>query len=288
MGLREALKKTRSSFSKKIRNLIGRRDPDLLFDIEDLLVQADLGLFTVKRLIDVLESVGPQEYYPRIQKELIDILNKQPNKSLDGKPSIVELYVGVNGVGKTTTIGKRGYMLKEGGNKVIFACADTYRTGAGEQLKEWGKRIGVEVVESHYGADPASVAFDAVDAAMARGMDYLLIDTAGRLHTKRNLMEEMKKIKRVLSKKREDLPHETILVIDANIGGNTLQQAKNFNDAIGITGVALAKLDGTAKGGMVIAIVEELDIPIRFLGIGEELEDLIPFNAEDFVQALFE
>ncbi|MCK4322416.1 signal recognition particle-docking protein FtsY [candidate division WOR-3 bacterium] len=288
MGLHEALKKARSSFSKKIRNLIGKRDPDLLNDIEDILIQADLGLRSVERLIDALEKVEPTDYYSELQKELIDLLNKHISKTIDGNPPFVELYVGVNGVGKTTTIGKRGYMLKEEGNKVIFASADTYRTGAVEQLRHWGKRIGADVVESHYGADPASVAFDAVDAAIARGMDYLLIDTAGRLHTKMNLMEEMKKIKRVLSKKREDLPHETILVVDANIGKNTIQQTENFNDTVGITGIDIAKLDGTAKGGIVITIVEELGIPIRFLGIGEDVKDLIPFKAKDFVHALFE
>lgn len=288
MGLHEALKKARSSFSKKIRNLIGKRDPDLLNDIEDILIQADLGLRSVERLIDALEKVEPTDYYSELQKELINFLNKHISKTIDGNPPFVELYVGVNGVGKTTTIGKRGYILEKEGNKVIFASADTYRTGAVEQLRHWGKRIGADVVESHYGADPASVAFDAVDAAIARGMDYLLIDTAGRLHTKMNLMEEMKKIKRVLSKKREDLPHETILVVDANIGKNTIQQARNFNDTVGITGIDIAKLDGTAKGGIVITIVEELGIPIRFLGIGEDIKDLIPFKAKDFVHALFE
>ena len=288
MDLSKALKKTRSSFSKKIRNLIGRRDPNLLNEIEDILIQADLGLSTVERLINALESVDHKDYYPRLQKELIDLLDKEVIKTPNWKPPVVELYVGVNGVGKTTTIGKRGYMLIKERNKVILASSDTYRTGAGEQLKQWGRSIRADVVESHYGADPASVAYDAVDAALARGMDYLLIDTAGRLHTKKNLMEEMKKIKRVLSKKREDLPHETILIIDANIGKNAMQQAKSFNNAIGITSIDIAKLDGTAKGGMAIAIVEELDIPVRFLGVGEEKEDLIPFNAKDFVQALFE
>lgn len=288
MGLREALRKTRSNFSKRIRTLVCKRAPNLLIELEDILIQADLGLPTVERLMGALDKVNPEDYYSELQKELINILDKNKFKIKDINPPFVELYVGVNGVGKTTTIGKRGYFLKSKEFNVIFASCDTYRTGAGEQLKYWGKKIGADVVESHYKADPASVAFDAVDAAISRNMDYLLIDTAGRLHTKMNLMEEMKKIKRVLGKKRGDLPQDTILVIDANIGKNALQQAKNFNENVGISSIDLAKLDGTAKGGIVITIVEELGIPVRFLGVGEDIGDLVPFNATDFVLALFE
>lgn len=288
MGLREALRKTRSNFSKRIRTLIGKRAPNLLIELEDILIQADLGLPTVERLISALDKVNPEDYYSELQKELIDILKQHKFKTKDWNPPYVELYVGVNGVGKTTTIGKRAYLLKNRGFKVIFASCDTYRTGAGEQLKYWAKNVVADVVESHYGADPASVAFDAVDAALFRGMDYLLIDTAGRLHTRMNLMEEMKKIKRVLGKKMENLPQDTILVIDANIGKNALQQAKNFNDIVGISGIDLAKFDGTAKGGIVITISEELGIPVRFLGIGEDIKDLVPFDAQEFVWALFE
>lgn len=288
MGLREALKKTRSNLSKNIRNLLGRRDPSLLGEIEDLLIQADFGVSTAEQLVESLENVQSQDYYSRLEKELIYLLNEREKKKQTPKPPVVELYVGVNGVGKTTTIGKRGYMLAKEGKKVLLASGDTYRTGAAEQLSKWAKRIGVDIITSHYGADSASVAFDAVDAAETRNMDYLLIDTAGRLHTRSNLMEEMRKMKRVISKKREDLPQETILVVDASTGQNALEQAKSFNEFIGLTGIALAKLDGTAKGGMAIAIVKELGIPVLFLGIGEEEEDLIPFNAEDFVCALFE
>ncbi|MCK4420713.1 signal recognition particle-docking protein FtsY [candidate division WOR-3 bacterium] len=288
MGLREALKKTRSNLSKNIRNLLGRRDPSLLGEIEDLLIQADFGVSTAEQLVESLENVQSQDYYSRLEKELIYLLNEREKKKQTPKPPVVELYVGVNGVGKTTTIGKRGYMLAKEGKKVLLASGDTYRTGAVEQLSKWAKRIGVDIITSHYGADSASVAFDAVDAAETRNMDYLLIDTAGRLHTRSNLMEEMRKMKRVISKKREDLPQETILVVDASTGQNALEQAKSFNEFIGLTGIALAKLDGTAKGGMAIAIVKELGIPVLFLGIGEEEEDLIPFNAEDFVCALFE
>jgi len=288
MGLREALRKTRSNFSKRIRTLVGKRAPNLLIELEDILIQADLGLPTVERLMDALDKVNPEDYYSRLQKELVDILDQNKFKIKDGNPPYVELYVGVNGVGKTTTIGKRAYLLKSRGFEVIFASCDTYRTGAGEQLKYWAKKVKADVVESHYGADPASVAFDAVDAAISRNMDYLLIDTAGRLHTRMNLMEEMKKIKRVLGKKRQNLPQDTILVIDANIGKNALQQAKNFNEIVGISGIDLAKLDGTAKGGIVITISEELGIPVRFLGVGEDIEDLVLFDSKEFVSALFE
>jgi fused signal recognition particle receptor len=287
MGLREALRKTRSNFSKRIRTLIGKRAPNLLIELEDILIQADLGLPTVERLISALDKVNPEDYYSELQKELIDILKQHKFKTKDWNPPYVELYVGVNGVGKTTTIGKRAYLLKNRGFKVIFASCDTYRTGAGEQLKYWAKKVVADVVESHYGADPASVAFDALDAATFREMDYLLIDTAGRLHTRMNLMEEMKKIKRVLGKKMENIPQDTILVIDANIGKNALQQAKNFNEIVGISGIDLAKLDGTAKGGIVITISEELGIPVRFLGVGEDIKDLVPFDAQEFVWALF-
>jgi len=287
VGLRQALKKTRNKISKDMRNLLGRRDPELLTDIEDLLIQADLGVLTTERLLEVLERKTPGEYYSSIKEELIHLLSDAGRKKTEMKVPIVELYVGINGVGKTTTIGKRGWLLKEEGKKVLFASGDTYRTGAIEQLRAWADKTGADIIQSHYGADPASVAYDAVDAALAREIDYLLIDTAGRLHTKKNLMEEMKKMKRVLSKKREYLPQETILVVDATTGQNALQQAKQFNEVVGITGVDLAKLDGTAKGGIVISIVYELGIPIRFLGIGEEKEDLIPFVAEDFVTALF-
>lgn len=288
MGLTEALTKTRSRFSNRIRNLLGKRDPNLLSEIEALLIQSDIGVFASEQLTNALERSSPSEYYQQLEKELTHLLNLKNEETQDQKPPVVELYVGVNGVGKTTTIGKRGYMLIKGGEKVLFASGDTYRTGALQQLRQWAEKIGADVIESHYGADPASVAYDGVDAALARDVDYLLIDTAGRLHTKRNLMEEMKKIKRVLSNKRQDLPQETILVIDATTGQNALQQAKSFNDAIGLSGVTLAKLDGTAKGGIAIAIVKELGIPVKFLGIGESREDLIPFIADDFIKALFE
>ncbi len=287
MNLRKTLRKTRDNFSKKLRNLFGKRDPEALVDIENLLIESDFGVDTAVSLVRVLEKTTPDNYLSSLKNELINILNVSADGSYSTKP-IVELYVGVNGVGKTTTIGKRGWTLHREGKKVLLASGDTFRTGAVEQLSKWGQRINSDVIQSGYGADPASVCFDAVDAAVAREVDYVLIDTAGRLHTRNDLMEEMKKIKKVLKRKREDLPQETILVVDGTTGQNALQQAKQFNEAIGITGIALTKLDGTAKGGIIISIVNEIGIPVKYIGIGEEKENLIPFSAEDFVEAILE
>jgi len=286
VNLRKTLQKTRDNFSKKLRNLFGKRDPEALVDIESLLIESDFGVDTAVHLIKSLEKVTPDKYLSTLKDELINIL-KAPVKEQSYIKPIVELYVGVNGVGKTTTIGKRGWMLhyKEG-KKVLLASGDTFRTGAVEQLSKWGERIDSDVIQSDYGADPASVCFDAVDAAIAREVDYVLVDTAGRLHTRNDLMEEIKKMKKVLEKKREDLPQETILVVDGTTGQNALQQARQFNETIGITGIALTKLDGTAKGGIIISIVNEIGIPVEYIGIGEEKENLILFSPEDFVEAL--
>jgi len=285
VNLKKTLQKTRDKFSKKLRNLFGKRDPEALVDIENLLIESDFGIDTAVSLIEALEKVSPDKYFSTLKDELVNILKKPIVENSYTKP-IVELYVGVNGVGKTTTLGKRGWKLNNDRNQVLLASGDTFRTGAVEQLVKWGERINSEVIQSDYGADPAAVCFDAVDAAIAREADYVLIDTAGRLHTRDDLMEEMKKIKKVLQKKREDLPQKTILVVDGTTGQNALAQARQFNEAIGITGIALTKLDGTAKGGIIISIVNEIGIPVEYIGIGEEKEDLIPFCAEDFVEAL--
>jgi fused signal recognition particle receptor len=287
VNLRKTLQKTRDKFGKKLRNLFGKRDPEALVDIENLLIEADFGVDTAVSLVKTLEKTTPENYLSSLKNELINILKASEDESYFTKP-IVELYVGVNGVGKTTTIGKRGWTLHREGRKVLLASGDTFRTGAVEQLSKWGDIINSDVVQSGYGADPAAVCFDAVDAAIAREIDYVLIDTAGRLHTRNDLMEEMKKIKKVLKRKREDLPQETILVVDGTTGQNALQQAKQFNEAIGVTGIALTKLDGTAKGGIVVSIVNEIGIPVKYIGIGEEKGDLIPFSAEDFVAAILE
>ncbi len=288
MNLKKTLKKTRDNLSKKLRNLFGKRDPGALLDIENLLIESDFGVDTAVSLIKVLEKANPDNYLPTLKEELINILMRPIKEENSYMKPIVELYVGVNGVGKTTTLGKRGWALYKEGEKVLLVSGDTFRTGAVEQLSKWGKRINSDFIQSDYGADPASVCFDAVDAAAARKVDYVLIDTAGRLHTRNDLMEEMKKIKKVLRKKREDLPQETILVLDGTTGQNALIQAEQFNESIGIDGIALTKLDGTAKGGIVISIVNEIGIPVKYIGVGEEKEDLIPFSAEDFVEAILE
>jgi len=288
VNLKKRLQKTRDNFSKKLRNLFVKKDPGALLDIENLLIESDFGVDTAVSLTKTLEKTSPDNYLTSLKNELINILKKPVKEGNSYKVPIVELYVGVNGVGKTTTLGKRGWTLSKESKKVLLVSGDTFRTGAVEQLSKWGQRINSDVIQSDYGADPASVCFDAVDAAIARGSDYVLIDTAGRLHTRDDLMEEMKKIKKVLKKKREDLPQETILVVDGTTGQNALTQAKQFNESIGITGIALTKLDGTAKGGIVISIVNEIGIPVKYIGIGEEKEDLIPFSAEDFVEAILE
>jgi len=204
------------------------------------------------------------------------------------QPPTVILVVGVNGTGKTTTIAKLGKMMVDNGKKVLFAACDTFRAAAIEQLDIWAGRVGADLIKHQHGGDPAAVAFDAVEAAVARGADYLFIDTAGRLHTKVNLMEEIKKIQRVLGKKIADAPHETLLVLDATTGQNALQQARLFNDALGLTGLVLTKLDGTAKGGIVISIQREFHIPVKFIGVGEGFDDLQPFVPADFAKALLE
>lgn len=197
------------------------------------------------------------------------------------------MVAGVNGVGKTTTIGKLANMLKQDGRKVMVAAADTFRAAATEQLEVWSKRVGTDFIKGESGGDPSSVAFDAVKAAEARGTDILIIDTAGRLHTKENLMDELTKMKRIIRRELEGAPHETLLVLDATTGQNAVQQAKLFNEAIEVTGIVLTKLDGTAKGGVIVAIADELNIPVKYIGIGESLSDLREFNADEFVEALF-
>jgi fused signal recognition particle receptor len=285
VNLKKTLQKTRNKFSKRLRNLFGKRDPKALDEIESLLIESDFGLETAVSLTESLEKVSPDKYLLTLKNELVNILKTSIEEKSYTSP-IVELYVGVNGVGKTTTLGKRGWKLKREGKQVLLASGDTFRTGAVEQLVKWGERINSTVIQSDYGADPAAVCFDAVDAAISREVDYVLIDTAGRLHTRSDLMEEMKKIKKVLEKKRNDFPQETILVVDGTTGQNALQQAKQFSEVIGISGIALTKLDGTARGGIIVSIVKETGIPVLFIGIGEEREDLIPFCAEDFVDAL--
>jgi fused signal recognition particle receptor len=270
-------------------------DENTLDRLEELLVSADLGMEVTERLmIGVRGSVERKEVRNlaslkrKLKSYIVVILNKGAVSPVRVAPPIVTLFIGVNGVGKTTTIGKRAQKLKDDGKKVLLAAADTFRAGASEQLGIWGERVGVEVIRHQAGADPSAVAFDAVSAAMARKMDHVLIDTAGRLQTKSNLMEELKKMKRVIAKALPEAPHEKILVLDATTGQNALSQARLFHEAIGVTGIVLTKLDGTGKGGIAVPIVEALSVPVIYVGVGEGIEDLIPFDIESFAEALFE
>ncbi len=280
----EKLKKTREKFKNAILRITKRTDPDAISEMEEVLIESDMGVKTAENLIEKLKSTRREDYLTVIRKSLIEKFSvSQTEECL---PPCVYLFVGVNGVGKTTTIAKLGKRFTKMGKKVILAACDTYRAGAQEQLNIWAKRVNADIVLSQYGADPASVAYDAYNAAVNRKKDILLIDTAGRLHTKHNLMEEMKKIKRVLQKLKPDIPQETLLVIDATVGQNGLSQAVEFHNALTLTGIVLTKLDGTAKGGIVISIAEALGIPIKFIGIGEREDDLIPFDPYEFIDAI--
>ncbi|HLG22271.1 MAG TPA: signal recognition particle-docking protein FtsY [Candidatus Manganitrophaceae bacterium] len=269
-------------------------DQKTLDQLEELLITADLGTEVTDRLISGLkasisrkEISDPVSLKKKLRSYVVTILNKGVRREEDFPPPVVTLFIGVNGVGKTTTIGKRARQLKDEGKKVLLGACDTFRAAAGAQLAIWGERVGIEVIGRQEGADPSAVAFDAVNAARARKVDHLLIDTAGRLQTKSNLMEELKKMKRVIAKALPSAPHHRVLVLDATTGQNALSQAKLFHEAIGVTGVILTKLDGTAKGGIIVPIVEALSVPVTHVGVGEGVEDLIPFDVESFADALF-
>ena len=286
-------------FSKVDQLLTGRRpvDDELFDELEELLIQADLSIHTTTKLVDALREATRKERISesedikvRLKGLLVDILSngdgtklKQPQE----RPAVY-MFVGVNGVGKTTTIGKLAYDYKSKGKKVILGAADTFRAAAIDQLEVWADRVGVDLIKHREGSDPAAVAFDSLQAAKARQADLLIIDTAGRLHTKTNLMEELKKIERVLSRELYEAPNEVLLVLDATNGQNAVNQAKLFSKAVGVTGIALTKLDGSSKGGVVIAIKQALEIPVKLIGIGEGIDDLRPFSPEEFVDALFE
>jgi len=263
--------------------------------LEELLIGSDLGMEVTDRLMTGLRaSVERKEISnlsslkKKLRSYLVIILNKGVPQAPCKTTPTVSLFIGVNGVGKTTTIAKRAAQLRQEGKTVLLAAADTFRAAAGEQLAIWGDRVGAEVIRHQEGADPAAVAFDAVSAAVARKIDTVLIDTAGRLQTKSNLMEELKKINRVIAKAIPDAPHERILVLDATTGQNALSQARLFHEAVGVTGIILTKLDGTAKGGIIVPIVEALSVPVTYVGVGEGVDDLIPFNIESFAEGLFE
>ena len=297
--LKKGLSKTHAGFVTQIDRLIsGKKEIDeaLLEELEEILITADLGTDTTYRLINDLhqrvgrsELVDPQRVKEYLRDSVLAIL-KTAESSLDidsvGTRPFVIMVVGVNGVGKTTTIGKLASRYMSKGKKILFAASDTFRAAAAEQLEAWAKRIGVNMVKQSRGSDPSAVAFDAIQAAKARYFDMVFIDTAGRLHTKENLMEELKKMKRIVGRQCPGAPHEILLILDATTGQNAISQTRFFNEALGITGIALTKLDGTAKGGIIIGITESFHIPIRYIGIGEKMDDLREFNAEEFTAAL--
>lgn len=298
--LKKGLSKTRQGFVEKMDRLfLGKKtiDQDLLDDLEALLFAADLGVKTSNQLLEGVqqglkrgELKEPDKVKEFIQNEILRILksNEKPlSINFSQVKPFVLMMVGVNGAGKTTTIGKIAHQFSTQGKKVLIGAADTFRAAAVEQLEIWATRVGADLIKHSKGSDPSAVAFDSIHAAKARGVDLVFIDTAGRLHTKVNLMEELKKVKRIVSREYPGAPHEILLVLDATTGQNAISQAKLFNEAIGITGIALTKLDGTAKGGIIVGISEELNIPIRYIGVGEGVDDLREFNASEFVQALF-
>jgi len=302
----QALERTRRTWFSHLTSLFERSriDESLWEELEELLIGADTGVATAQKVLeDVQRRVekeglkDPNEVREALKQELVDILqtarprgklwrNGQGPEAV-GKPAVI-LVVGVNGTGKTTSIGKLAYALRQEGAEVIIAAADTFRAAAIEQMREWGDRVGAEVIAHKQGADPSAVVFDALSAAESRGADVVIIDTAGRLHTKFNLMEELRKILRVIQRKVPTAPHEVLLVLDATTGQNALIQAKAFAEAVDVTAICLAKLDGTSKGGMVFAISDQLGVPVRFIGTGERPDDLSPFSAEEFVEALFQ
>ncbi len=299
---KKGLAKTRQGFVEEIVKLVKSRysiDDELLEELEEILIAADIGVDTSLGIIEELKTFvnregyrEPHELVGAMKKILVEQLNGTVKASEDFfeprvKPFVI-MVVGVNGTGKTTTIAKLAKAFHDRGKKVLLAAADTFRAAASEQLEIWAKRAGVDIVRTQPGGDPAAVAYDAIQATLARNVDVLIVDTAGRLHTKVNLMEELKKIRRVLNKALDTAPHETLLVLDATTGQNALNQAQQFKEAVGITGIVVTKLDGTAKGGMIFSINKKLNVPVKFVGLGESLDDLKPFEPQMFVEALFQ
>ena len=303
--IKEGLSKTRDAMHDKIAAVVpigGRVDDETLDEIEAILIQSDIGLEAATEIIDELRRAvreeklndGPEGVMRLLQERLAaevalgqDGALPMGSAPLPGRPFVI-LVVGVNGAGKTTTVGKLAKQYADAGQKVLVAACDTFRAGAVAQLDVWAERAGVDIVRAQQGADPAAVAFDALAAAKHRNIDVLLVDTAGRLQNKINLMEELKKIRRSLSKQDPQAPHETLLVLDATNGQNALSQAREFNQATELTGLVLTKLDGTAKGGIVVALRKEMGLPVKLIGVGEGVDDLQPFDGESFARALFE
>lgn len=295
-----AVERTRRGFFGRLGGLFERSDfnDDLWDELEEILIGADAGLETTTVIIDAVKKRVKDEGVKQsarvrelLREELVEVLLEPTDEPLawqgeDAPEMTIILVVGVNGAGKTTSIAKLSHAFKRDGATVVLGAADTFRAAATDQLKVWGERIGVRVIAHQPGADPGAVVFDTLSAAESSKADFVIVDTAGRLHTKANLMEELKKMHRIIQRNHPDGPHETFLVLDATTGQNGLMQAKRFADAVGVTGIVLAKLDGTAKGGIAFAIAHELGIPVRFIGTGEKMDDLAPFDAEDFVDSL--
>jgi len=294
--LKSGLSKTREILTTDINDLFtGKKkiDDELLEELEELLITSDIGVQTTMDLIQSIsvrssEISGPDQLKNILREKILELLNAtmKPSQGIVNKPHVI-MVIGVNGVGKTTTIGKLAARFSSSGKKVIIAAADTFRAAAIEQLTIWADRAGVDIIKHKDMSDPAAVAYDGIQAAVARNADIVIVDTAGRLHTRKNLMEELKKIKRTISKKLPGAPHEILLILDATTGQNALSQAQLFNDALDVTGIALTKLDGTAKGGIVVSICNALEIPLNYIGIGEKIEDLQEFDPDEFVNALF-
>ena len=298
--LKNGLTKSREGWAQKIGTIFKNRrwDEESLEAMEENLIAADVGVKATQKLMNALRDQSPagdealdREMSSRLQAAMIEMLNgsvpRRKTAPLSVRPWIV-IFLGVNGVGKTTTIGKLAAQYRATGKKVLLVAADTFRAAAIEQLDAWAQRVGVDMVKHRPGSDPSAVVFDGIQAARNRGVDIVLIDTAGRLHTKVHLIDELKKIKRVIAREQPDAPHETLLVLDATTGQNGFQQARVFKEATDISGIVLTKLDGTAKGGVIISIQEELGVPVQYIGVGEDIEDLQPFDPGRFVQALFE
>jgi fused signal recognition particle receptor len=298
LKLKESLTKTKENLIKKVDNLLlGKKEinEDFLEELEGILISADIGIMATQTLIGRVkekalrkELDNPDLLKDCLKKEILAILQKQESPLvIPDNGTFAIIAVGVNGTGKTTTIAKLAKKWKDQGKSVLLVAADTFRAAAVDQLEVWGKRAGCEVIKQRMGADPSAVVFDAVQAAKSRNIDLMIVDTAGRLHTKINLMEELKKIKRIMGREMVGAPHEILLVLDATTGQNGINQARQFKEVLGVSGIVLTKLDGTAKGGMIIGITEELQVPLRYIGIGETIDDLREFHAEEFVEALF-
>jgi fused signal recognition particle receptor len=297
--LKTGIQKTRSGLVDRLEDVLAGKkeiDAELLEELEYTLITADIGVSTVEDIlerirqrVDRKQTADAQEIRNLIREQLLDVLraSETPVRSVKQPPAVVVL-VGVNGAGKTTTIGKLAHRFQGEGRKVLLCAADTFRAAAIEQLDVWAQRAGVEMIRQKTGADPSAVVFDALQAAKARGVDYVIVDTAGRLHTKENLMAELEKMRRTASRVVPGAPHEVWLVLDATTGQNGLEQARKFTESAGVTGIILTKLDGTAKGGVIVAIARELNLPIRYVGIGEKLDDLLPFEPDKFIGSLFD